>query len=115
MPGSQVQVTKHADEERYEVNVDGMVAILQYKRDGNSITFFHTEVPGDLEGRGIGGVLTKTALDDARAGLLTVIPRCAFVSAYIKRHPEYLPIVEESYRARLEPPPVVKRSRKRKA
>ena len=49
----------------------------------------HTEVPKRLEGRGIGSQLVAGALDIARAQGLTVVPRCSFVKAYIKRHPAY--------------------------
>jgi len=29
------------------------------------------------------------------------VPRCPFVAEYIRRHQEYLPLVEDGYRARL--------------
>jgi len=62
----------------------------------------HTEVPDAIEGRGVGSALARTALNDARANGLTVVPSCPFVSAYIKRHPAYLDIVDAAYRRRLE-------------
>ncbi len=88
-------------ENQYEVHTEGEVAVLTYQRQGRRITFYHTEVPPRLEGRGIAGMLTRTALDAARADGLEVVPLCPYVAAYIRRHQEYLPQVSPSYRAKL--------------
>jgi len=50
-------------------------------------------VPPALEGRGIAGKLARAALDYARERKLSVIPRCPFVAAYIRKHPEYQSLV----------------------
>lgn len=89
---------------RYEARVDGQLAVLTYRRSGERITFIHTGVPADLEGRGLAGTLARTALEDARAAGLAVIPRCPFVASYIRRHPEYADLIPAAERARyLEP------------
>jgi predicted GNAT family acetyltransferase len=97
-----IEVTNDERTQRYEASIDGVLAHVQYSRTGNRITFLHTEVPPALEGRGIGSTLARVALDDARARGLEVVPLCPFVSAYIRRHPEYLPLVVREHRARLE-------------
>ena len=74
---------------RFELNVEGEIAFANYRRDGNVLTVMHTEVPKPLEGRGIGSRLVAGVLDIARSQGLTVVPRCSFVKAYIKRHPQY--------------------------
>jgi len=53
----------------------------------------HTEVDPDYEGQGIAGALAQYALDDARSRGLGVVPRCAFVQAYLARHPDYADLV----------------------
>jgi predicted GNAT family acetyltransferase len=73
---------------RYELEVDGQVALAAYRLRDGRITFTHTEVPSALEGRGIGSKLVKAALDDVRAKELKVVPACAFVRHYIETHPE---------------------------
>ena len=73
---------------RYEADVGGGLAIAEYRLDGDTITFTHTEVPRELEGRGIGSRLARFALDDARARGLRVVPRCSFIADYIRHHPE---------------------------
>jgi uncharacterized protein len=74
---------------RFELDADGDIAFASYRRDGDVLTINHTEVPVHLRGRGIAARLVKGVLDIARAEKLTVVPRCSYVSAYIKRHPDY--------------------------
>ena len=96
-----IEVRNNEAAQRYEVALDGLLSLLDYERAGDRIVYTHTEVPDALEGRGIGSRLARTALDEARAQNLTVVPRCRFVSAYIQSHPEYLPLVDPAYRSRL--------------
>lgn len=80
-------------EKRFEVKVDGRLALLEYIRTGHNITYTHTEVPRGLEHKGIGGKLARHALDFARDNNLKVIPVCPFVTNYLRHHPEYHPIL----------------------
>ncbi|HEX6040551.1 GNAT family N-acetyltransferase [Longimicrobium sp.] len=88
-------VTDNADEGRYELAVDGQMAMLAYHRRGDTIFLTHTEVPEAMEGQGIGSRIVKHALDAARAAGDKVAPWCPFVRAYIDRHPEYEEIVTQ--------------------
>ena len=82
-------VVHNSQKHRFETVLDGHIAVLNYKQEGNCITFIHTEVPDELAGRGVGSALAKAGLEYARERALQVIPRCAFVGSYIKRHPEF--------------------------
>jgi len=82
------EIRNNEAEHRYELEVDGQLAIAEYRLRPGRISFTHTEVPDALEGRGIGKRLVKAALDDARAQGLKVVPICAFVKHYIETHPE---------------------------
>jgi uncharacterized protein len=73
---------------RFELDADGHIAFSNYRRDGNTVTFMHTEVPKELEGRGIGSALVRGELEIARAQGLTIAATCPFVRAYIAKHPE---------------------------
>lgn len=75
-------------ESRYELEADGQLAVAAYRMEGDAVAFIHTEVPPELEGRGMGSRLVAGALDDVRARGLKFVPLCDFVAAYAERHPE---------------------------
>jgi predicted GNAT family acetyltransferase len=82
------EVRNNAAAHRYELEVDGHLAIAEYRLRPGRISFTHTEVPDSLAGRGVGKRLVKAALDDARSQGLKVVPICPFVKHYIDTHPE---------------------------
>ena len=86
-------VVHNEHESRYEMPVDGSKAILVYRRNGNVLQLVHTEVPVEFEGRGLASKLVQGALDDIRARGETIVPRCSYVSAWLKRHPAYQDLV----------------------
>ncbi len=71
---------------RYELKIESHIAAAYYDISGNVITFTHTEVPKELEGRGIGSRLIQGKLDQVRALGMKVVPLCPFVTAYIGQH-----------------------------
>jgi predicted GNAT family acetyltransferase len=73
---------------RFEISVDGRVAELVYRRQGDRLVLMHTGVPDELEGRGVGGILVAAAIERARQAGLTVVPRCPFARGWLERHPE---------------------------
>lgn len=87
------QVTDNKAASRFEMAVEGLTAFVAYRRNGRVITLNHAEVPRELEGRGIGATLVRATLDAVRAEGLQVVPRCSFVAAFIRRHPEYADMV----------------------
>lgn len=82
-------VRDNKTEHRFELDAGGHTAVLYYKAEPGVITFTHTEVPPALRGRGIASRLVRAALEAARAQNLKVVPRCSFVSAYLRQHPEF--------------------------
>jgi predicted GNAT family acetyltransferase len=85
------------DRSRYEVTVDGTLAgFAEYRDRGTIRTFTHTEVFDAYEGKGVGALLARQALDDVRAAGRTVIPRCPFIRAWIDHHPDYADLVVSS-------------------
>ena len=100
-PSGEPIVVNVPEASRYELR-DGerMIGEAAYHRRPGRIAFTHTEVDEALEGRGLGGALVGTALDDARREGLEVVPLCPFVAAYIERHPEYQDLVAANYRER---------------
>ena len=95
---NQIMVKKNEEAHRYEIHLNGEVAVLTYQRSGKRIVFMHTGVPPALEGHGLANQLARTALEDARAQKLTIIPLCPFVESYVRRHQEYLSLLDPSDR-----------------
>lgn len=87
-------VRNNAAANRFEIEVDGQLAVSNYITRGNTIYFTHTEVPGSLEGKGIGNTLARASVDYARSNDLRVVPQCPFIAAFIKRHEEYQDLVD---------------------
>ena len=82
-------IADNADRSRLELRVDGELAgWLDYRPAGKSTIIAHTEVMDGYEGQGLGGLLVRRALDEARCAGKTVIAICPFALAYIDRHPE---------------------------
>lgn len=78
----------------YEAYLDGeRVGELAYERNDDVVTAIHTEVDPAAEGKGVGGRLAQTLLDDARATGERVVPRCPFVKGWIERNPDYADLV----------------------
>ncbi len=85
---------KSVSRSRFEYEEDGAVAYLEFETDSLGwMTLWHTEVPPALRGRGIAGTLAKTALEDARDHNLKVDAICPLVNDYIRKNPEFKPLV----------------------
>ena len=77
------QVTDNQAASRFELGADGSLAELLYR-----LVLIHTEVPVELEGRGIGGALVTAAVDRAAREGLTLVPLCPFARGWLQRHPD---------------------------
>ena len=80
---------------RFRIALEGQEAFLSYRRSGTVMDLYHTYVPEAFRGRGFAEQLCRAAFEYAKAGGLTVIPSCPYISgAYLKRHAEYAPLVK---------------------
>ena len=95
------EVVNNEAEQRFEAHVEGHTAFLSYRQFPDRFVLVHTEVPPELEGKGIAGKLVATALDFARAAHLRVMPLCPYVTSFIRKHPEYLELVSEKDRPQI--------------
>jgi len=82
------QVTDNQADSRLELQADDRLAELDYRRNGKRLVLLHTEVPAELEGRGLGGRLVSAAVDRAAREGLTVVPLCPFARGWLERHPD---------------------------
>jgi len=82
-------IRDNVERQRFELEAEGQIAFINYRRQGGVVVMNHAEVPAALNGRGIGSALVKEALELVRSRNETVVPVCSFIVAYIRRHPEY--------------------------
>jgi len=81
--------------QRFCAKLQGYEACLMYRLQGKELDLYHTYVPEVFRGRGIAEKLCKAGFEYAKAQGLSVIPSCSYISdAYLKRHPEWEPIVK---------------------
>jgi uncharacterized protein len=91
---SGMQSEKNNSMSRFEVEENGETAYLEFELDKTGwITLWHTEVPEALRGRGMAGILAKTALEYARDHQLKVDVVCPMVEHYLSKNPEFQSLV----------------------
>ncbi len=86
-------IKHNLEDHRFEIELDGYKGYLEYIVVNGGLDIIHTIVPGQIGGRGVAAALVEAALLYARANDMKVIPSCSYVAVYIRRHPEYAPMV----------------------
>jgi predicted GNAT family acetyltransferase len=81
-------VTDDHEDSRFELEVDGVLAELVYRRRADRLVLIHTEVPEALAGHGVGGRLVRAAVERAAKEHLTLVPLCPFARDWLERHPD---------------------------
>lgn len=80
---------------RYVIRLDGHEAEMTYSKAGAKLLIIdHTGVPDALEGKGLGALLVKRGVEDARREGKKIVPLCPFAKAYIARHPELQDVLQ---------------------
>jgi predicted GNAT family acetyltransferase len=82
------EITDNSDDSQFEARANGAVAELIYRRRADRLVLVHTEVPDELNGRGVGGRLVQAAVARAASEGLIVVPLCPFARSWLERHPD---------------------------
>ncbi len=88
-----MSVVDNPAKRRFEYEVEGRTAFIDYRRSPGVIALTHAEVPRELEGRGVGSQLVRGTLDLIRTTGDKVVPACSFVASFIGRNAEYQDLV----------------------
>ncbi|RYX83178.1 N-acetyltransferase [bacterium] len=74
--------------ERFELEVDGKLAIADCIVRPDEWVVTHVEVPNELRGGGVASRLAAGIVEHAREKQGKITPVCSFMVAYFQRHPE---------------------------
>jgi uncharacterized protein len=86
-PSAQPELAHNEAASRYELHLNGqLLAQADYRLQGDTMRFTHTEVQPQYEGQGLGSRIAAFALDDAKSRGLKVRPQCPFIAKYIEKH-----------------------------
>jgi predicted GNAT family acetyltransferase len=89
-----MDVVENAEQNRFELSLDGGTALVAYRRDGERLVLIHTELPAELSGQGVGSKLAKGVFELLRASKRKAVVRCEFLKGWIAKHPEYNDVVD---------------------
>ncbi len=94
---AQLKTQVNQEENRFELLVEGSVAKIDFKEGSKGQLYLvHTEVPGVLEGKGIGHKLVRESLEWVEKNGIKIVPLCPFVRAYLKENlDDYREMIEE--------------------
>jgi predicted GNAT family acetyltransferase len=99
MTAATLTVRDNPERHRFEIDLgDGTFAIAEYTLPAGKMMFTHTEVPDAHEGKGIGTMLIRFALDAARERGLKVIPICPFFAAYMQKNTDTHDLLDSAWR-----------------
>jgi uncharacterized protein len=96
--GMSFSVIDAPERERFEARDESgsLAGVLTYQLTGTIVVYTHTEVDPAFEGQGVGSLLARTAMDDARDRARTVVPLCPFLTSWLEKHPEYEKLLARS-------------------
>ncbi len=83
------RLTNNTSENRYELEVEGAKAYIDYRIYTDTVELTYTYVPETLRHRSTGSELVQGVLEQIRSHRMKVVPTCGYVAAWIRTHPEW--------------------------
>lgn len=95
----EIPLVKNEDKQRFEIEINGHYAFIDYKELGDKIALIHTETDPELAGKGAATAVVEKTLQYLDERNIQLLPFCPYVFAYIKKHPEWKRIVSPKFNA----------------
>ncbi|MDR6968098.1 putative GNAT family acetyltransferase [Flavobacterium arsenatis] len=93
-----IPLVKNENKKRFEIDINGKYAFINYGEFGNQIALVHTETDSELAGEGAASAVVEKTLQYLEANAISLLPFCPYVFAYIKKHPEWKRIVSPKFK-----------------
>ena len=94
-----IPLVKNDSKKRFEIEVDGHYAFINFGEMADQIALVHTEAEPELAGTGAASAVVEKTLNWIEENNKTLLPFCPYVFAYIKRHPEWKRVVDKRFKA----------------
>lgn len=91
-----VPLIKNSVKNQFELKTGDFTTLIAYKEHGKKIWLIHTEAPEELQGKGSATAIIEKTLSYIEENDYKLVPLCVFVIAYLKRHPEWNRVLDES-------------------
>ncbi|UYW00296.1 N-acetyltransferase [Flavobacterium agricola] len=92
-----LDIVKNLITNRFELEVNGFTAFIDFKESGSVIKLIHTETAPELAGLGVAKALILKTLKYIEQNNFTLMPICPLVFAYIKKNSEWKRIVDANF------------------
>lgn len=93
-----IPLVKNVEKKRFEIEVNGHYAFINYGEFGNQIALVHTETEPELSGKGAASAVIEKTLHFIEADKKELLPFCPLVFAYIKKNREWIRIVNSKFK-----------------
>lgn len=87
-PRHSAGLINNPNQNRYELEVDGYLAVADYQLDGDKLAITCVFVPEELRGKGVAAQVMKVVVEDANAKKLSIVPVCSYAASYLERNPQ---------------------------
>lgn len=78
--------TDNTKKNRFELELDGGVAIADYSRDGRKLSINRVFVPEELRGQGAAGQIMAEIVKVAEKNGDTLVPVCSYAVSWMEKH-----------------------------
>ncbi len=79
----------------FELIIEGRRSFIDYKTTDDKVHLIHTEVPKELQGKGVAAILVEKTFQYLEEHRLKVVPSCSYIQHFLKRHPRWKSLVAE--------------------
>lgn len=93
-----IPLVKNEEKKRFEIEIDGHFAFIDYKTFGSQMALVHTETDPELKGKGAAAAVVEKTLQYLEEKNIALLPFCPYVFAYIKKTPEWKRIVSPKFK-----------------